>query len=260
MQNKLSVVIPTLQKNRNLLIHLLKTLEKDDIVDEIILIDNSLKGLDYTNSKLRVITPEKNLYVNPSWNLGVKEARNEIVALLNDDIIISSNFCSEIVNKMNSSMGCIGVNSSEYVKTTKLIQENTDTNPIELKQEKYMDLFWGIAIFFYKSSYIEIPNELKIVHGDTWLFEKNKQLGRKNYFINGQLIYHFGSLSHGDKSFNPVCVNDKKIFDKLFYPWYKKIFLIEGRMNGVRIILFGLKFIISYKKRKNLVEGGNVQG
>ena len=254
MDKKLSVVIPTIQKNTELLIKLLSTLNEDASVDEIILIDNSLKGIDYSNPKLRIITPKENLYVNPSWNLGVKEAKNDYVALLNDDIIISNNFCSQIVSNMTPEMGCVGMNSSEYVSTTDVIQDNLDNNKIELKYEKYMDLFWGIAIFFHKNAYNEIPEELKIIHGDTWIFEKAKKQGKKNYFINNQLVYHFGSLSHGDKSFNPVCINDKKIFDKMFYPWYRKLFSIEGRLNGIRIWLFGLKLIFSFRKRKSLVE------
>ena len=250
---KLSVVIPTLQKNVDLLVNLLVTLEKDDVVDEIILIDNSLKGLEYSSAKLRIITPEENLFVNPSWNLGTKEAKNEIVALLNDDIIISDNLCSQVVAKMSQEMGCVGINSSQYVKVTNVIKENNDNTEIILQPEKYMDIFWGIAIFFYKSSYVEIPESLKIVHGDTWLFEKNKQLGRQNYFVNGQLIYHYGSLTHGLKIMNPICKKDRKLFDNMFYPWYKRIFYIEGRLNGIRMWLLGVKLILSFRKRKSLV-------
>ena len=102
---KISVIIPTLQKNLSFLINLLSTLERDTSVDEIIVIDNSLRGLNYKSSKLRLIIPEENLFVNPSWNLGVKEAKNELVALLNDDIIIPDGFCSRIAEKMNALRG-----------------------------------------------------------------------------------------------------------------------------------------------------------
>ena len=47
---------------------------KDCDVDEIIVIDNSLQGIELDSKKLRVIIPNENIFVNPSWNLGVKEA------------------------------------------------------------------------------------------------------------------------------------------------------------------------------------------
>ena len=114
---KLSVVIPTLQKKVELLVNLIKMLDKDDSVSEIILIDNSCKGFSSESSKLRVIVPKENLYVNPSWNLGVKEAKEDIVALLNDDISISNNFCTKVVNQMTPDMGCVGY-SVDYIEET----------------------------------------------------------------------------------------------------------------------------------------------
>ena len=71
----LSIVIPTLQKNKEILYNLIDSLDTDKSVGEIIIIDNSLKGIEYISQKVKVITPEENLFVNPSWNLGVKEAR-----------------------------------------------------------------------------------------------------------------------------------------------------------------------------------------
>ena len=49
------------------------------MVDEILIIDNSLQNYSFINEKVRVIVPQENLFVNPSWNLGVREARNEYV-------------------------------------------------------------------------------------------------------------------------------------------------------------------------------------
>lgn len=101
----ISVIIPTLQKAQDILIKLINSLDCDKSVSEIIVIDNSLKGLEHNSKKLKVIIPSENLFVNPSWNLGVKEAKNELVALLNDDIIIPDGFCSRIAEKMNALRG-----------------------------------------------------------------------------------------------------------------------------------------------------------
>ena len=116
-----------------------------------------------------------------------------------------------------------------------------------------MDLYWGVSLFFYKSSYIKIPEEMKIFHGDEWIFEQNKKLGRQNYFICGQTIYHVGKLSSGQKSLSDIAERDHKIYSEYKYKWYNKIFLIEGRLNGLRITILGLRIAISYKKRKKKI-------
>ena len=102
--SKLSVIIPTLQKNKEFLDNLIKTLSIDESVAEIIVIDNSCTGYSYESEKLRVIVPKENLYVNPSWNLGVKEAKEDIIALLNDDITIPDSFCQTILSQMDESI------------------------------------------------------------------------------------------------------------------------------------------------------------
>ena len=90
---KISVVIPTLERDVETLNNLVSTLVNDAMVDEILIIDNSLQNYSFNNEKVRVIVPQENLFVNPSWNLGVREARNEYVCLANDDIRIPNNFC-----------------------------------------------------------------------------------------------------------------------------------------------------------------------
>lgn len=67
-------------------------------------------GFKHSSNKLTVITPEENLFVNPSWNLGVAKAKTEIVALLNDDIILPENYCGDVASSMSSEMGIVGVN------------------------------------------------------------------------------------------------------------------------------------------------------
>ena len=89
---KISIIIPTLQKNITVLTMLLNQLISDKTVEEIIVIDNSKKRLNKKSNKLKVIIPDKNLYVNPAWNLGVKLAKNEYIGILNDDLIFPNNF------------------------------------------------------------------------------------------------------------------------------------------------------------------------
>ena len=116
---KLSVIIPTMQKNTKILLKLLKNISQDKVVDEIILIDNAGKGFDKDILNVEKVVPvinAENRYVNPTWNQGVELAKNEYWALLNDDILVSDDFCTNVVSKIKPSMGIIGV-ATDSVQT-----------------------------------------------------------------------------------------------------------------------------------------------
>ncbi len=249
----LSVVIPTLQKNVTVFFKLLDNLSNDKSVSEIIVIDNSLKGLDYNSPKLRVIIPKENLYVNPSWNLGVKEAKSEIIGLLNDDISIPENFCSDIIAKMDKTMGIIGMNSGDYIETKDIIGEPPQKTDLFLEKTKYMDLFFGVALFCYKETYPKIPDEIKIVYGDVWLYYQYKKQKKDNYRICGQKIYHLGSLSSSSINFNPICKKDAYLYKKLMVKWYNRLFSYEETWKGYKLRLCGLTFFIPKKNAKGYI-------
>lgn len=182
---KISVVIPTLQKNKNLLFNLIESLNKDSNVGEIIVIDNSTKGfgedLNKFAAKIKLIIPEKNIFVNPAWNLGVETAENEVVALLNDDITICENFCSSVVEKMNPEMGIIGIHC-DFVEVVKNICACPLKTDLFLKESKQRNMHFGIAMFFYKSAYEKIPDDIKIFYEDDWIFKNAQKKGAKKLF------------------------------------------------------------------------------
>lgn len=252
MQNKKNTaVIPTLQKNKMILSGLIKSLDADKAVDEIILIDNSLQGFEKNSEKLRVIIPETNLYVNPSWNLGVKLANNEIVALLNDDIIIPENFCGDVGAQITPETGIAGM-GERCIKELPEAYKIPPKGNIKLEPAPYMDYYYGIAIFFYKDSYYEIPDEIKIVYGDCWMFMQNKRNKKENCRICGCTVYHYGSLSSGRAEFNPIAKKDAKIYKSLILKWYHRLFSYEETWDCHKIRIFGITFRIN-KPEKNCV-------
>ena len=62
----LSIIIPTMQKDLDVLNKLLCELEESDVVGEVVVIDNSCKGFNSKFSKVRVFTQKENLFVNPA--------------------------------------------------------------------------------------------------------------------------------------------------------------------------------------------------
>jgi len=238
----LSIIIPTLQKNKEVLYNLIDTLDLDNSVGEIIVIDNSLKGIEYISEKVRVITPKENLFVNPSWNLGVKEAKYDIVALFNDDISISDDFCTNVVSKMTPDMGIVGFNSGDFMTVCDKFSQKPIKSDIALEPIKYMDKYFGVAMFFFKSAYTTIPNDIKIVYGDNWLIYNCKKKNKICYRINNQQILHIGSLSSSNPKLKPICKNDSKIYKKLTTNLKERLYSFEEHWDCYKLRIFGITF------------------
>ena len=180
----LSIIIPTMQKDNDILNMLIEELTDKDCIGEIIIIDNSLKGLYFPSNKVRVIIPKSNLYVNPSWNLGVNEAKFEYIGILNDDIIFPQNIFKQIYNFISDNEHCGLVGLDTIPKTTKSeflcypIDSEISIYPIDYRCNS-----WGSAIFGRKENFYEIPENLKIWCGDDYIFKMNTNNGFINYKI-----------------------------------------------------------------------------
>lgn len=220
MQNFLSVIIPTIQKRVDILSSLVECIEKDACVDEILVINNKPESpLIFNNSKIRVITPSENLYVNPSWNLGIKEIRNENFLLLNDDLMVGENFCGRIINStiFNSpNTGLIGMKNSNLI--------HFDIDCVFSDAEPEFDVLenhlgtgdWGVSIFGRKENYYEIPNDIRIIYGDNYLLYRNKLNNKINYAISNLQCHHIHSLSCSSSEFVKVVSADIKNSNKYF--------------------------------------------
>ena len=168
IHNKYTVVLPTLWKSTR--IHkLLQDLIQCDSIGEIIMIDNSSEFYDhYTQlEKVRVIQPKENLYVNPSWNLGVKEAKYNCIALINDDVNFDPIIFSIIDESKLKSTGVIGMDNKNYMF------RKFKTDPEVLPYTNPRPWGWGCFILFHKLNYAPIPDSIKLWFGDDFLIYHN---------------------------------------------------------------------------------------
>ena len=244
---KVSIIIPTLQKNKKVLDILIRNLQLDTAVSEIIIIDNSLKGLEVNNEKLKVIIPKENMYVNPSWNYGVDLAKSDYIALLNDDIIIPENFCSRILEQINITDGILGMDNN-FIEISSDIDKIPKSESITLKKANYRCNGYGIAMFMPKEAYTKIPPEIKIMFGDDWLLYKCRKSGRTNYYISGQEVIHLGSLSTSNKSFINIFKNDSKHYRRHTVRLADRIFSIQEREDDYKLRILGLTFKLKKTK------------
>ena len=265
----LSIVIPTMQKNTDVLNKLVKELVEDAIIDEIVIIDNSLKGYKFDSSKVKVIVPKKNLYVNPAWNLGIKNIKNEYFGILNDDILLPKNFCSQVYEflKNTDNTGLVGLDST-VIHDTPAQEFDTYPENEELRfqpcEYKLYTKYWGSAIFGKKGSYYNIPENIKIWCGDNYLMKMNNDDKKINYEVVGGTIKHLRSLSSRDPVFSKIKEADIYNYahiDKDFkgHAFYRKRVHFAERIFSIRnsfdqrhkvISLLGVKLSIR-KKRKN---------
>lgn len=181
---KYSVVIPTLWKS-NRIGKLLFDLIKCEFVDEIILIDNGGKFFEHFEAldKVKLVQVEENIYVNPAWNLGVKLASNESIALVNDDINFNPNIFGVITNDILLQYGIIGQSEFNYKGN------NSDEPILEVWNGKVRDWGWGCLIMFDKTNWIDIPDDIKIWYGDDYIFKCNPspKATMKNFNIETEM-------------------------------------------------------------------------
>jgi hypothetical protein len=165
---KFSIVIPTLWKS-NRTKKLLSDLSECEYVDEIIVIDNTLKDkTDNVVGKIRTVSFGENIYVNPAWNWGIHNAKNASVALVNDDINFNPNIFDLFDTDLLVKFGIIGMGEGNYKSL------NIDGDPIlEVWQPGVNDWGWGCLIMLNRRYWMDIPNDIKIWYGDNVIKDVN---------------------------------------------------------------------------------------
>lgn len=266
----LSIIIPTLQKNTDILYKLLQELTEDNTIGEVIIIDNSLKGLNFTSDKVKVILPKKNLYVNQAWNLGIQHIKYDYFGILNDDILLPKNYCSQIYEflKANNNAGLIGLDSSVVdnmpIENFSSYPQNSQLvfHPME---NKLYTICWGSAIFGKKENYYKIPKCLKIWCGDNYLLKKNIDNQKICYEVKNTQIKHVKSLTCNNSFFDKIKAQDVYNYSKIdkrfkqhsHYPKnlsiLQKIFSITNEKKHKVFRLLGFK--IKLKLDKPILHG-----
>ena len=164
MISKFSIIIPTMWKS-DFLSDSISNYITSDLIDEIIIIDNDpTKKINLPkNDKIKYLTKGHNIFVNPSWNWGVKYSKNENLLIINDDLHIKD--ITSILKKLSECQ-------FDFVG---LDYKNLNAgNGIVIKQKKDdMTNGFGCFLFIKKSKYIIIPEDIKIWFGDRILFNSS---------------------------------------------------------------------------------------
>jgi len=156
----LSVIMPTMWKF-HYTARFLEQIVNYDAIGEIIVIDNESSSRPesavFTNPKIRLIDFGKNIFVNPAWNHGASTARYDNLCFLSDDVI---------------------VDLRSFYEADRYLTANKDNS---------IGLLCGLCE--RKESYIPIPDKLKIVCGDAYLWNKMRELDKTHHMMYNYFYY-----------------------------------------------------------------------
>ena len=159
-----SVIIPTLQRSRELP-ELVELCAVHPTVREVIVVNNHPDPLDFGRENVRVLQQERNIYVNPAWNLGVREARAEYLAIINDDVLFDPvvlDVAAEFVVKPRRGILAL--------EGTFLNREHATRPRLRVAGSNLIGNSFGMFMCLRRENYVPIPEDLKVWGGDDWLF------------------------------------------------------------------------------------------
>ena len=214
--SKVSAIIPTLWKAKEFLDHLVDVLIEDKSVGEIIIIDNAHADFSYDNEKVVTLRQEENIYVNPSWNLGIEESEYDKFIILNDDIIIPYNFISQLEYLLTEDKGVVGIDKKSVIKEDSFKDESVTFLDRKIALKPLNDRTWGFGIVIagHKKSYYKVPENIRIWYGDDFLFNMNNHNYDHTYVIDNVPIFTKMSTTSDLEEFNEIKEVDKLMYDR----------------------------------------------
>ena len=181
---------------------------KNPKVNKIILVDNNSKmrpsefSKIISDPKIEYVCYNKNIYVNPAWNEGYFRSTSEIIAIINDDIVVEDDVFDLVLNHNLKSGDLVGVNLRGYQDNYK-IDDHIETKEeiVKLNYDRTSPIggqLWafGICMFMHRNTYKVIPSLYQIWYGDDYLAQSAKTV----YGINSNRIK--GNISETLKKFN----------------------------------------------------------
>jgi hypothetical protein len=155
-----SVIIPTIWvPGIDSVYSLLEKISKCENIKEIILINNAPDIHSDINIEKVIELKFNNIYVNPAWNIGVKNSNSNLICIMNDDI----DFNLDIFHFINEQLENPEV---KILGASKLSYSRTEDEQWTIEKVSIRNRGWGCLIFLKKENYFEIPDDLRIHFGD----------------------------------------------------------------------------------------------
>ncbi len=180
--------------------------------ERIIIIDNSDEGFDpISDISVIHIRHKERIGVNESWNIGVSLSNMDVVAILNDDIIIGNRFFERMTQalqlKKRAAVACpMVVLNKWFVGESDRIM----IVPMLLRE--------GCAMVIKKEildRIPKIPKELETFCGDDWYWYWTHRLGYRWIGVDSVRIFHYVGRSLDDLGLRDCMKGEKRKFLKI---------------------------------------------
>jgi hypothetical protein len=159
------------------------------LVGEIIIVDNNeterpLDNIFKFEPKIRIESFGRNIFVNPVWNYGVKNALYDKICVMNDDMVFDTRVFNRVYPFIKEENGTIGINIMPCPQQKKdgqirIVPYTTD-----------MPCFgFGLLFFTHRNSYEMIPEGLELFFGDNFIFDNSIWRNKPMYVIMDLFYY-----------------------------------------------------------------------
>ena len=203
-----TIVIPTLQRSP-LLPELVAELAASPLVHQVLVINNAGHPVDFGHAKCRVINLPENIFVNPAWNMGAREARTSLLGLVNDDVMLDRRILVPIARRLDRGSGIIGP-ATGVVRDVHAPRRRLPRRPFFVPVYERPHAF-GTAMFLRREDYVQVPDDLKVWRGDDYLFRRQTKRNRAMYGVD---IRTHMSTTSGDPAFNAIKEADMEAFQQ----------------------------------------------
>jgi len=213
----ISVIMPTLWRGEY---HkrMLPIFNDHPLIGEIIIIDNAPHKTDqeiFKLEKVRYFAQTKNLYVNPSWNLGVELSNFDILCLYSDDVLFDPKCIEEAAKVCTPRGGIAGFAIETISESHQELDFLAPWEEMKITASNSMHYRFGICMFMHKQSYYKIPEQLKIYYGDAYLFDQNVIDGKTNFKIEGCPVITKMRTTSKSKELLEIIESDKREYAKI---------------------------------------------
>ena len=192
MHEGFSVIIPTLQRSPDLA-RVVALCAGHPMVGEVLVVNNASEPLDFGDAKVRVLQQERNIFVNPAWNLGAREARMPWLAIINDDVLFADEALDEAARILRRGwFAMVGPDPSCFAGQGEFARAVSHRPATSLR------LTFGTFMCLRASDYVPIPDDLLIWGGDDWLFWQQR---RPNAILVHTRFSTDGSTTAGSPEF-----------------------------------------------------------
>lgn len=224
-----------------LTVPLLKSLTESLFVNEVIIIDNSPADRpQFQLPKVKILEQVENIYVNPAWNLGVRNAQHELICLCNDDVAFNPSIFNAAEEHLNDST-VVGCHEDNF--------QLKNVHIPTIHPGHAIGQGWGCVLFLHKKDFIPIPASLKIWCGDDWLVITHSHTKRIKFPVNTAM-----STTSGSPGLNVIAQKDKQTFHDVTTENARIQLALLHFSNGAKDSLFRrILFKIGSSFRWNLI-------